>query len=108
MARPMNRLPHSNDPLVAFARDLQALRKKAGNPPLALMAEHSGLSPATLSNAHAGKKLPSWAAVNGYILACGGDPEDFSQRWERLRLMAAGLCGDLLSRFVASDRSVWR
>ncbi|MFI1510201.1 hypothetical protein [Streptomyces sp. NPDC020597] len=106
MARPMNRLPNSNDPLVAFARDLQALRKKAGNPPLALMAEHSGLSQATLSNAHAGKKLPSWAAVNGYVLACKGDPEDFSQRWEHLRLAAAGLSGDLcrqaLSRWERS------
>ncbi|MFE1408867.1 hypothetical protein ACFW5D_36010 [Streptomyces sp. NPDC058770] len=95
MARPMNRLPQSNDPLTAFARDLQALRKKAGDPPLALMAERSGLSPATLSNAHAGKKLPTWAAVNGYVLACGGDPEDFSPRWERLRLAAAGLSGGL-------------
>ena len=37
------------------------------------MAEHSGLSTATLSNAHAGKKLPTWATVNGYVQACGGD-----------------------------------
>jgi len=93
VARPMNRLPHSNDPLVAFARDLQALRKKAGSPPLALMAEHSGLSPATLSNTHAGKKLPTWTAVNGYVLACGGNPEDFSPRWEHLRLPSRGSAG---------------
>lgn len=65
MARPMKQLPPSNDPLVAFARDLQALRKEAGDPPPALMAERSGLSTATLSNAHAGKKLPTWATVNG-------------------------------------------
>ncbi|MFD3488754.1 hypothetical protein [Streptomyces sp. NPDC058665] len=95
MARPMKKLPPSNDPLVAFARDLQALRKKAGDPPLTLMAEHSGLSTATLSNAHAGRKLPTWAAVNGYILACNGDPEDWSVRWESLRLAAADLPGDL-------------
>ncbi|MFF3343262.1 hypothetical protein [Streptomyces flavidovirens] len=80
MARPMKQLPRTNDPLVAFARDLQALRKEAGNPPLALMAEHSGLSTATLSNAHAGKKLLTWATVNGYVLACGGDPESWSAR----------------------------
>lgn len=64
MARPMKQLPPSSDPLVAFARDLQALRKD-GDPPPALMAEHHGLSTATLSNAHAGKKLPTWATVNG-------------------------------------------
>ncbi|GAA0493024.1 hypothetical protein ACFQ2B_00320 [Streptomyces stramineus] len=95
MARPMKQLPQSNNPLVAFARDLQALRKQAGNPPLAMMAEHSGMSTATLSNAHAGKKLPTWATVNGYVLACGGDPESWSARWESLRLAAAGLPGDL-------------
>ena len=33
-------------------------------------------------------------AVNGYVLACGGDPEDFSQGWQACRLMAAGLYGD--------------
>ncbi|WP_159402297.1 hypothetical protein [Streptomyces sp. FR-008] len=90
MARPMNRLPQSNEPLVAFARDLQTLRAKAGNPPLKLMAEHSSLSTATLSNAHAGKKLPTWMTVNGYVLACGGDPKDWIVRWEKLRLAAAG------------------
>lgn len=95
MARPMNQLPQSDDPLVAFARDLQALRKKAGDPPLAMMAQHSGMSTATLSNAHAGKKLPTWATVNGYVLACGGNPEDWSARWESLRLAAAGVTGDL-------------
>ncbi|RXS66694.1 hypothetical protein EST92_28485 [Streptomyces sp. TM32] len=95
MARPMKQLPRTNDPLVAFARDLQALRKEAGDPPLALLAEHSGLSTATLSNAHAGKKLPTWATVNGYVLACGGDPEEWSTRWESLRLDAAGISGDL-------------
>lgn len=95
MARPMKKLPRTNDPLVAFASDLQALRKRAGNPALALMAKHSGLSTATLSNAHAGTKLPTWATVNGYVLACGGDPESWSARWESLRLAAAGLSGDL-------------
>ncbi len=95
MARPMKQLPRTNDPLVAFARDLQALRKQAGNPSLVMMAEHSGLSTATLSNAHAGKKLPTWATVNGYVLACGGDPESWSARWESLRLAAAGVTGDL-------------
>ncbi|MFD8621421.1 hypothetical protein [Streptomyces sp. NPDC059513] len=95
MARPMKQLPRTDDPLVTFARDLQALRKKAGDPPLAMMAEHSGLSTATLSNAHAGKKLPTWATVNGYVLACGGDPESWSARWEGLRLAAAGFSGDL-------------
>ncbi|WP_406737212.1 hypothetical protein OG365_01295 [Streptomyces sp. NBC_00853] len=59
------------------------------------MAEHSGLSTATLSNAHAGKELPSWATVNGYILACGGDPEGWSARWESLRLAASDVSGDL-------------
>nr|CAA51964.1 TRA4 [Streptomyces prasinus] len=86
MARPMNQLPQIDDPLVVFARDLQALRKKADDPPLAMMAQHSGMSTATLSNAHAGKKLPTWATVNGYVLACGGNPEDWSARWESLRL----------------------
>ncbi|MGW7073064.1 hypothetical protein ACWGII_41145 [Streptomyces sp. NPDC054855] len=101
MARPVKKLPPGADPLVAFARDLQALRKQAGDPPLTLMAEHSGLSTATLSNAHAGKKLPTWATVNGYILACNGDPESWSARWESLRLAAAGISGDVCRKALS-------
>ncbi|MFF5315583.1 MULTISPECIES: hypothetical protein [Streptomyces] len=95
MARPMNPLPQTDDPLVAFARDLQALRKKVGDPPLALMAQHARVSAATLSNAHSGKKLPTWAAVVSYVLACGGDPDEWSDRWQSLRLAEAGPAGDL-------------
>ncbi|WP_329027166.1 hypothetical protein [Streptomyces sp. NBC_00690] len=103
MARPMNPLPPSDDPLITFARDLQTLRKKAGDPQLATMAQQSGISTATLSNAHAGKKLPTWTTVNGYVLACGGNPEDWSARWESLRLATAtppaDLCREALHRW---------
>ncbi|WP_143196924.1 helix-turn-helix domain-containing protein [Streptomyces sp. CB00455] len=95
MARPMNQLPQSDDPLIAFARDLRHLHKKAGSPPLAMMAERSGISAPTLSNAHNGRKLPTWSTVNAYVLACGGDPEEWSPRWESLRLAGAGLSGGL-------------
>lgn len=105
MARPMNPLPVSAAPLVLFARELRALRKKAGDPPLQDMTQLCGVSPATLSKAQSGVHRPSWSAVVGYVTACGGDPKQWQARWQRLRLSAASAdaaetAGAALSRWA--------
>ncbi|MEU5157756.1 MULTISPECIES: helix-turn-helix transcriptional regulator [Actinomycetes] len=89
MARPMNALPTGDGHdrhLVDFAEALRALRQRASHPSLAEMSERSGVCIASLSGAHNGRTLPTWRTVEGYVRACGADPEPWRSRWENLRL----------------------
>ncbi|MER6503704.1 helix-turn-helix transcriptional regulator [Streptomyces sp. NPDC001455] len=89
MARPMNPLPSTDsqdDKLVLFAAGLRALRAKAGSPSLTEMSQRAGISVAALSNAHGGRKTPSWRTVDGYVRACGADGTAWRTRWEAVRL----------------------
>ncbi|MEV8396259.1 MULTISPECIES: hypothetical protein [unclassified Streptomyces] len=108
MARPMNQLPTSKNALVVFARDLRALRRRAGNPPLALMQQRCGVSAATLSNAHGGEQRPTWKTVRGYVGACGGDPEEWRTAWNLLRLELAApdpdVCAHSLTRWARTGQ----
>ncbi|MFD9633675.1 hypothetical protein [Streptomyces violascens] len=87
MARPMNPLPASSNPLVAFAHDLRALRDGADRPTLQEMSLRCGVSTASLSKAQSGHTQPTWNAVRGYVQACGGDISYWHDRWHRLRLV---------------------
>ncbi|MER8046702.1 hypothetical protein [Streptomyces sp. NPDC094032] len=50
------------------------------------MAARAHYSTATLAQAAAGDRLPSLSVVTAYVLACGGDPEEWERRWhEALR-----------------------
>ncbi|MFJ2590857.1 helix-turn-helix domain-containing protein [Streptomyces sp. NPDC087538] len=89
MARPMNPLPvpgPRDDKLVAFAAGLRALRVKAGNPSLTEMSQRAGISVAVLSNAHGGRKMPTWRTVEGYVRACGADGSGWRPKWEAVQL----------------------
>jgi hypothetical protein len=46
------------------------------------MAATAGFSATTLSQAAAGKRLPSLPVVQGYVRACGGDPGEWEPRWK--------------------------
>ncbi|MFE6777542.1 helix-turn-helix domain-containing protein [Streptomyces sp. NPDC057702] len=86
MARPMNALPVDDGRLVSFAAALRAARERAGAPSLAEMSLRCGVCVASLSDAHGGRKLPTWRTVDGYLRACGADPVALRPRWEGLRL----------------------
>ncbi|SFR28668.1 WD40-like Beta Propeller Repeat [Lentzea waywayandensis] len=64
-----------------FAADLRKLREKAGKPSYRALASRAHYSAATLSDAAGGKKLPSLAVTLAYVKACGGDEEEWEQRW---------------------------
>ncbi|MFJ8965398.1 hypothetical protein ACIRG5_39040 [Lentzea sp. NPDC102401] len=64
-----------------FAADLRKLREKAGKPSYRALASRAHYSAATLSDAAGGKKLPSLAVTLAYVTACGGDPQQWEQRW---------------------------
>ncbi len=75
-----------------FARDLTALREEAGRPSFRVMAGRSrAISHTTLHEASQGHRLPSWETTTEYVRACGGDPEDFRERWGEARRHT---CGD--------------
>ena len=77
MPRPERPLETGSDPFLDFARDLRKLRDAAGRPPYRTLAGRAHCSTTTLSQAAAGKRLPSLA----YVRACGGDPIEWERRW---------------------------
>ncbi|WDM15975.1 WD40 repeat domain-containing protein [Streptomyces lavenduligriseus] len=68
-------------PVERFAFELRKLRQEAGGPTYRQMAAGAGYSVATLSQAAAGRQLPSLAVTLAYVRACGGDPRDWEARW---------------------------
>jgi transcriptional regulator with XRE-family HTH domain len=77
----MTTLSTATEPIRQFARDLRELRAAAGNPPYRDIARNTGYSPSTLSRAASGDRLPSLDVTRAYVLACGGDPACWEERW---------------------------
>jgi DNA-binding CsgD family transcriptional regulator len=84
----MTTLSTATEPIRQFARELRELRAAAGNPPYRDIARNTGYSPSTLSRAASGDRLPSLDVTRAYVLACGGDPVGWEERWR-------GLCAAL-------------
>ncbi|MGA6173764.1 hypothetical protein ACPEIF_26365 [Streptomyces sp. NPDC012600] len=72
-------------PVQRFAHELRLLRQEAGSPTYRAMARQVPYAAPTLSAAASGDRLPSPAVTRAYVLACGGDPDE----WERRRAEAA-------------------
>ncbi|MCL8010996.1 hypothetical protein [Streptomyces sp. AS02] len=90
MGRPERPLDPTAGPVPRLAHELRELRRTAGNPSYRQMAETAGFSATTLSQAAAGERLPSLAVVQGYVRACGGDPDEWEPRWKDAEAEAAG------------------
>ncbi|MGW5558083.1 hypothetical protein ACWER9_12760 [Micromonospora sp. NPDC003944] len=89
MARPQRTLDVTK-PLHAFAAELRKLRSSAGDPKYLTMARRVGdVSRTALAEAAGGDHLPTWHTVQKFVTACGGDPNDWRQRWESLRDQAS-------------------
>src|SRR3954453_16600577 len=85
MPRPERPVDPSAGPVQQFAADLRKLRGEAGTPPYREMAKAVHVSKASLSAAASGHRLPTWEVTRGYIIACGGDIEDWHARWSAVR-----------------------
>ncbi|KAA6211993.1 hypothetical protein CP973_21040 [Streptomyces albofaciens JCM 4342] len=72
-----------------FAFALRKLRAEAGSPTYRAMARKAGYSTAALSRAAAGETLPSLPLTLAYVRACGGNPQEWEQRWQEVRDEAA-------------------
>jgi hypothetical protein len=67
-----------------FAAVLAELRSSVGTPSFRAMAGRSrAISHTTLHEAVQGNRLPSWPTTVEFVKACGGDPADYRDRWER-------------------------
>lgn len=85
MPRPQRALDPGGGPLVEFARELRALRERAGTPKFATMARRTGRSKTALADAAGGQHLPRWETVEDFVRACDADPAAWHDRWLALR-----------------------
>lgn len=67
-----------------FAGDLRRLRRSAGSPSYRELGSRANYSAAALSEATAGRRLPSLNLTRAFVGACGGDVEDWTARWRHL------------------------
>jgi transcriptional regulator with XRE-family HTH domain len=72
-------------PVQQFANDLRRLREQAGSPTYRQLAERAHYSPAALSQAAAGRTMPSLPVTLAFVEACGGDREEWEHRWQQVR-----------------------
>ncbi|MEU2337929.1 hypothetical protein ABZ608_30845 [Streptomyces sp. NPDC013172] len=62
---------------------MRKLRSEAGSPTYRVMAQRTGQGASTLSQAAAGERLPTLPVVLAYVSVCGGDPEEWEERWRQ-------------------------
>ncbi|MEO3863826.1 helix-turn-helix domain-containing protein [Acrocarpospora sp. B8E8] len=84
MGRPEKPVDPDAGVLQAFAYDLRRLRRSAGSPSYRQMARTAHYSASALSTAASGASLPSWNVTRAFVQACGGDVEQWDQRWRQL------------------------
>ncbi|MEU6865466.1 hypothetical protein ABZ924_19720 [Streptomyces sp. NPDC046876] len=81
MARKERPLEGDDGTLLRFAAELRRLRHEAGSPPYRRLAARAHYSVATLSEAAAGRRLPTLDVTLSYVRACGGDTDRWERRW---------------------------
>ncbi|HEX6345261.1 hypothetical protein [Umezawaea sp.] len=67
--------------LLRFAHDLRSLRDEAGRPTYRELSRRAHYSTAVLSQAAAGRRMPSLEVTLAYVRACGGPIEEWRARW---------------------------
>ncbi|WP_329274269.1 WD40 repeat domain-containing protein [Streptomyces sp. NBC_01451] len=90
MGRPERQLDPEAGPVQRLAHELRELRRAAGGPSYRTMTAAAGCSVTSLSEAAAGRKLPSFTVFQGYVRACGGDLGEWEPRWKDADAEAAG------------------
>lgn len=79
-ATPDASMSPQDDSVRAFAADLSALRSEAGAPTLEQLAQRAGISKSVLSDAFAGRRLPTENTVRKLVAALGGDAAPWVSR----------------------------
>lgn len=68
-------------PVGVFASGLRAARIEADEPSYRRMAEVTGCSHNSLSEADRGAKLPTWKSTRAYLRACSVPDKEISSVW---------------------------
>ncbi|SER58775.1 Helix-turn-helix domain-containing protein [Lentzea xinjiangensis] len=84
MPRRERPLDAGDSALLRFARDLRLLRERAGSPTYRELSAETHYSPAVLSQAAAGRRLPSLQVTRAYVRACGGAEDEWEERWREV------------------------
>ncbi|MGO4749900.1 helix-turn-helix domain-containing protein, partial [Streptomyces sp. 2MCAF27] len=71
-------------PVQRFAFELRKLRSEAGGLTYRAMAQRTGYSITTLSQAAGGERLPTLPVALAYVRACGGDGAEWEARWREV------------------------
>lgn len=76
-----------------FVERLAQVRLDAGTPSFREMAKRSGaISHATLHDALQGARMPSWETTVEFAKACGVDPQELREDWERAAAIVHADC----------------
>jgi hypothetical protein len=89
MPRPERPLDPATGSVAEFADRLRRLRKQAGSPSYRHIAAQTHFSDTTLSEAAAGRRMPTLDVTLAYVRACGGDPVEWQQLWQDAMSAAA-------------------
>ncbi|MGI5498612.1 helix-turn-helix domain-containing protein [Lentzea sp. CA-135723] len=81
MPRKERPLDDGDSAVLTFARELRSLRERAGSPTYRQLSSLTHYSEAALSQAAAGRKLPTLQVTLAYVRACGGSEEEWERRW---------------------------
>ncbi|MEV7417739.1 helix-turn-helix transcriptional regulator [Streptomyces sp. NPDC089919] len=81
----MKPISTKSHPTWQFAFALRELRASAGNPTLARIAEETGVSISSLSQALGGDRAPTWRVTVAVVGTCGGDETTWRVLWEELQ-----------------------
>lgn len=79
--RPEGPLDPAAGAVADLAARLRQLREDAGRPSYRRLARTAHYSYSALSQAAAGRVLPSLAVTLAFAQACGGDPQEWTARW---------------------------
>ncbi|MBQ1023924.1 XRE family transcriptional regulator [Micromonospora sp. C95] len=93
MPRREQPLASEDSPLLRFAGDLRRLRRRAGEPTYRELGRRTNYSPAALSEAVSGRRLPSLAVTVAFVRACDGDADEWTERWRGLAVGQPGAPG---------------
>ncbi|OPC81352.1 hypothetical protein B4N89_10700 [Embleya scabrispora] len=79
--RPQRPVDPDAGPVARLAWELRELRQAAGAPTYRTLARRAHYAASTLAEAAKGERLPTLAVTLAYVRACGGDVDDWEERW---------------------------
>jgi hypothetical protein len=77
-------------PIAELARALRRLRAQVGQPSYRELASGGKAlySASVLAEAAGGRRCPTWDVTKAFVSACGDDPAQWEERWEKARAAA--------------------